>query len=197
MNKEKLRKKYFFYRKSISQEEVTKMSYKIFFQIKKILYLWEKKYYHIFLPIQKNKEVDTFMIIDFLLKKGKYIIVPSSNFHLISIENCFFNKNTSLFKNKHGILEPIYKHIVSISLIEVIFIPLLIFDLKGFRVGYGKGFYDRLIPLCRKNVIKIGLSFFPPVKEIINIHEKDLFLNIGVTTDRIFFFKKGSVKKNF
>ncbi|AGW85909.1 5-formyltetrahydrofolate cyclo-ligase [Blattabacterium sp. (Nauphoeta cinerea)] len=190
MNKKKLREKYLCIRKSISRIEIIKMSYEIFFHLKKIFFLWKKTYYHIFLPIHEYKEVDTFIIIDFLFKIGKCVTIPCSNFRNLSIENCLFHNNTILIKKKYGILEPIpvHKSIVSISLIEVIFVPLLIFDLKGYRIGYGKGFYDRFIPLCEKNVIKIGLSFFYPIKKIENPHKNDLLIDIGITPNHIFFF---------
>ncbi|ACY40161.1 5-formyltetrahydrofolate cyclo-ligase [Blattabacterium sp. (Blattella germanica) str. Bge] len=195
MNKKKLRKKYFCYRQSLSQKEVFDKSYEIFFQMKKIFFIWGRKYYHIFLPIRKYKEVDTFILVNFLLKRGKYITIPCSNFNRISIENCFFDKNVLLKKNNYGILEPVprHKYVVSPYFIEIIFIPLLIFDLRGYRIGYGKGFYDRFIPLCKKNVIKIGLSFFSPIKKIIDIHENDLSIDIGITPDHIFFFE--NIKK--
>ncbi|AFJ90925.1 5-formyltetrahydrofolate cyclo-ligase [Blattabacterium sp. (Blaberus giganteus)] len=186
-------------RKSISQKEIIKMSYEIFFQLKKIFFIWEKTYYHIFLPIREYKEIDTFIIINFLLKIGKCVTVPCSNFHKLSIENCLLHENTILIKKKYGILEPISKHkyIISISIVEVIFIPLLIFDSRGYRIGYGKGFYDRFIPLCEKNAIKIGLSFFYPIRKIKGIHKNDLLIDIGVTPDHIFLFKKFNSKENF
>ncbi|BBA17415.1 5-formyltetrahydrofolate cyclo-ligase [Blattabacterium cuenoti] len=197
MNKKKLREKYFHMRKSISVKEIRKMSFEIFFQLRKISFIWKKTYYHIFLPIQKHKEIDTFIIINFLLKIGKYVTIPCSNFHKLSIDNCLFHKNTILTKKKYGILEPILMHkfIVSISLIEVIFIPLLIFDFRGYRIGYGKGFYDRFIPLCKKNIIKIGISFFYPIKKIQDVHENDLLIDIGITPNHIFFLN--SIKENF
>ncbi|WP_242673953.1 5-formyltetrahydrofolate cyclo-ligase [Blattabacterium sp. DPU] len=186
-------------RKSISQDKIIKMSYEIFLHLKKMFFIWEKTYYHIFLPIREYKEVDTFIIINFLLKMGKCVTIPCSNFKELSIENCFFHEKTILTKKKYGILEPIQRHkfIVSISLIEVIFIPLLIFDFKGHRIGYGKGFYDRFITLCKKNVIKIGLSIFPPIKKIERVHKNDLFLDIGITPNHIYCFRKNSIKKNF
>ncbi|WP_185869346.1 5-formyltetrahydrofolate cyclo-ligase [Blattabacterium cuenoti] len=191
MNKKELRKKYFYYRQSLSKKEVLYNSYKIFSCLKKIFFIWEKKYYHVFLPIRKYKEVDTFFIVNFLLRKGKYVTIPYSNFHNCSIENCFFDQNTFLKKNSYGIFEPIptQKYVVSPSFIEVIFIPLLIFDLEGYRIGYGKGFYDRFIDLCKKNVMKIGLSFFYPINKIIDIHKNDLSIDIGITPYHIFYFK--------
>ncbi|WP_185855966.1 5-formyltetrahydrofolate cyclo-ligase [Blattabacterium cuenoti] len=195
MNKKELRNKYLSYRKSLSKKEIFKKSYKIFFQLKK-LSIWDKKYYHIFLPIQEHNEINTFIIINFLLKRKKYVTIPYSNFHLLSIENCSFDKNTILEENQYGILEPKKKHIISTNLIEVIFIPLLIFDLKGYRIGYGKGFYDRFLMLCNKNILKIGLSFFNPVKKIHFLHKNDLTLDIGITGKKSFFFKN-SIKKYF
>ncbi|WP_185876734.1 5-formyltetrahydrofolate cyclo-ligase [Blattabacterium cuenoti] len=192
MNKEEFRKKYFYYRQSLSQKEIFDYSYQIFLNFRKLFFIWKKKYYHIFLPIKKYKEVNTFIFINFLQQKKKYITIPYSNFYDLSIDNCFFDEKTLLKKSKYGILEPIYteKRIVSPSIIEVIFIPLLIFDLKGYRIGYGKGFYDRFILLCKKNVIKIGLSFFYPVKEIGFLHENDLSIDLGITPTNIFFFNK-------
>ncbi|WP_185864377.1 5-formyltetrahydrofolate cyclo-ligase [Blattabacterium cuenoti] len=193
MNKKELRKKYLSYRKRISQEKLIVKSHEILSKMKKVFFsykIFQKKYYHIFLPIQKNNEINTFIIIDFLLSQKKYITVPYSNFNQLSIVNCCFDKNTLLKVNRYGIYEPIYKHIVSISLIDVIFIPLFIFDMRGYRVGYGKGFYDRFINLCKKDIIKIGMSFFHPIKKIIDIHDHDLLIDIGITTNKIFIFNK-------
>ncbi|WP_185869517.1 5-formyltetrahydrofolate cyclo-ligase [Blattabacterium cuenoti] len=187
MNKKILRKKYFFYRNSFSKKEIQKMSYEIFFQLKKN-FIWNKKYYHIFLPIRKYNEVETFIIINFLLKKKKYITIPYSNFKQLYIYNCFFDEKTLLKKNKYGIFEPIYKRFIHPYFIDIMFIPLLIFDIKGYRIGYGKGFYDRFVLLCKKNVIKIGLSFFDPINNIGDIHKNDLSLDIGITTNHIYLF---------
>jgi 5-formyltetrahydrofolate cyclo-ligase len=64
----------------------------------------------------------------------------------------------------------------------------LCFDLRGFRVGYGKGFYDRFLKKCRADCKKIGLSFFEPVKEISDIEEFDVALNFAVTPQEIYNF---------
>ncbi|WP_185866495.1 5-formyltetrahydrofolate cyclo-ligase [Blattabacterium cuenoti] len=195
--KKKLRKKYFFYRKSLTKQEVLKSSYDIFIQVKKLFFIWEKTYYHIFLPIKKYNEINTFLIANFLFQKGKYITVPYSNFHSLSIENCLLDRKTTLKNNKYGIPEPVQKYIIPPSFIEVIFIPLLVFDLKGYRIGYGKGFYDRFLTLCKKNVLKIGLSFFNPIDSIPSIHKNDLMIDIGITRNKVFFLKNFLIEKNF
>ena len=69
--------------------------------------------------------------------------------------------------------------------LDVVFIPLLIFDLKGYRVGYGKGFYDRFLSECKSEVLKVGLSFFDPVDKIIDIRSEDIKMDFCVNSEGI------------
>ncbi|WP_185877286.1 5-formyltetrahydrofolate cyclo-ligase [Blattabacterium cuenoti] len=192
--KKVIRKIYLQKRFFLSKKNIDNLSFKIFFQIKKIS-IWDKKYYHIFLPIKKFNEVNTLIIVNFLLKINKYITVPVSNFNNNSINNCLFIKKNYIKKNKYGILEPKNKIFIPPIFIDVIFIPLLMFDFNGYRVGYGKGFYDNFLQSCNNNVIKIGLNFFNPKYFIKDINNNDLRLDIGVTPNNILFFNNLIEKK--
>ena len=68
------------------------------------------------------------------------------------------------------------------------FIPLLAFDNKGNRVGYGKGYYDNFLSKCTPDVIKIGLSFFEASDEITDVFESDIALDYCVTPNTIYQF---------
>lgn len=46
----------------------------------------------------------------------------------------------------------------------MVLVPLLAFDRQGYRVGYGKGFYDRFMAQCKLGTRFVGLSFFEPVE---------------------------------
>jgi 5-formyltetrahydrofolate cyclo-ligase len=59
-------------------------------------------------------------------------------------------------------------------------VPLLSFDKRGHRVGYGKGFYDRFLSECSRDCIKIGLSFFAPVEVIDDVNRHDVTLDLFV-----------------
>jgi len=66
-----------------------------------------------------------------------------------------------------------------------VLVPLLCFDRRGHRVGYGRGYYDRFLARCRHDCKKIGLSFFEPLAEIDDVHEGDVELNYCVTPDGV------------
>jgi 5-formyltetrahydrofolate cyclo-ligase len=69
-----------------------------------------------------------------------------------------------------------------------VIVPLLCFDRRGHRVGYGKGFYDRYLQKCRPDCIKAGLSFFDPVDLIDDTYADDIPLDICVTPSETFRF---------
>lgn len=72
--------------------------------------------------------------------------------------------------------------------IDVVFIPLLAFDKKGNRIGYGKGFYDQFLSDCKADVIKIGLSFFEAEEAITDVYKDDVPLDYCVTPQQIYRF---------
>jgi len=119
---------------------------------------------------------------------GYQLCFPKTNFEDYSMEAIADDENLELITGKYGITEPFNGKIIAPERIDLIFVPLVAFDIKGFRVGYGKGFYDRFIPRCRKNVLTIGLSFFPPVDEIADVNEFDIPLKYCITPQQLYEF---------
>ena len=70
----------------------------------------------------------------------------------------------------------------------MVFIPLLCFDNFGNRVGYGGGYYDKLLSKCKKNTVKIGLSFFQPVKKINDINSNDVKMDYCICPNKVYEF---------
>ncbi|WP_103069265.1 5-formyltetrahydrofolate cyclo-ligase [Aquimarina sediminis] len=190
MDKKELRAKYKTLRSNLSNEEIENLSIEIANQLLQ-LPIWEKSYYHIFLPIDKQKEINTEFILNILFGKDKNVIVSKSNFKECTLEHFLLLDTTILKVNSWGIPEPVDGIPIPEEKIEVVFIPLLGFDQKGNRIGYGKGFYDRFLEKCSPSTLKIGLSFFTAENENIkNITAKDIPLDICVTPLEVFYFNK-------
>lgn len=187
MNKTTLRKKYKELRKQISEEQLEEMSLAI---ANKVLQLpiWERTYFHVFLPIAEQNEVNTEFILHTLAGKDKEIIISKADFETRTMTHFLLTDNTKIKKNEYNIPEPVDGIEVPSHKIDVVFVPLLAYDIKGNRVGYGKGFYDKFLTECKHDVIKIGLSFFEPEEIIKDVFEGDIQLNYCVTPNSIHSF---------
>ena len=187
MKKSELRPKYKALRKQLSENEIEEMSLAV---ANKLLALpiWEKTYFHIFLPITEHHEVNTECILHLLSGKDKEIIISKSDFETRNMTHFLLTDNTKIKKNDYNIPEPIDGIEVPSHKIEVVFVPLLAFDKKGHRVGYGKGFYDKFLSECKPETIKIGLSFFEAEEMIADVFEADVKLDYCVTPEKIYEF---------
>ena len=176
MNKKELRKEYLNLRKALSDHQIEELSLQISNWALQ-LDIWKHSNYHIFLPITKQKEINTEYLLHVLQGKDKNIIVSRSNFNDFTMKHYLLTDQTKLIINSYGIPEPDEKGIpISEEVIDVVFVPLLVADKYGNRLGYGKGFYDRFLEKCRPNTLKIGLSFFEPLESRIDadVHDVDL-----------------------
>ena len=142
---------------------------------------------HIFLPIAEKKEPDTFLFIDWLALHHPEIriIVPKADFDTALMSNYVYKGKEGLIKNLYNILEP-EKGELHTGDVDLVLVPMLAFDLKGYRVGYGKGFYDRF--LWGIETLKVGLSVFDPVEQIADVDAHDIALDLCITPDRVYNF---------
>jgi 5-formyltetrahydrofolate cyclo-ligase len=187
MNKTELRVKYKALRQSLSEDEVEEMSVAIANKVLELT-IWDKTYFHVFLPITEQKEVNTECILHLLSGKDKEIVVSKSDFASRNMTHFLLTDNTKIKKNKYNIPEPIDGIEVPVTKIDVVFVPLLAFDSRGNRVGYGKGFYDNFLSECKAETIKIGLSFFESETSIADVYENDVKLDYCVTPKKIYTF---------
>ncbi|WP_298556660.1 5-formyltetrahydrofolate cyclo-ligase [uncultured Algibacter sp.] len=187
MTKSELRKTYKALRKNLSEIQIDNLSLSISNQILK-LPIWEYSFYHIFLAIEEQKEVNTDYILNILSGKDKNILISKSDFGTGEMTHFLLTDNTVIKKNSYNIPEPVDGIEITNDKVEVVFIPLLAFDKKGNRVGYGKGFYDRFLTNCNPETIKIGLSFFETEDEISDVFNKDIRLDYCVTANTVYKF---------
>ena len=187
MTKNELRNTYKKLRKALSENQIDDFSLAIANQLLK-LPVWNASFYHIFLAIEEHKEVNTDYILNILSGKDKNILISKSDFKTGGMQHFLLTDNTVIKKNSYNIPEPVDGIEILDEKVEVVFIPLLAFDEKGNRVGYGKGFYDRFLAKCKPETIKIGLSFFEADAEITDVFESDVRLDYCVTPERVYEF---------
>ncbi len=183
-----LRKEFLDKRENFSVPAVERESERIAEMFFNSFDLTKIKVLHCFLPIAKFNEINTMWIFERIWHEFPRIetVVPRVNFQTNEIENLKFTSETKLTRNQWEIDEPERNEVVETKKVDVILVPLLCFDARGFRVGYGKGFYDKFLANCRPDSLKIGLSYFPPVAEISDIHEFDVRLDFCVTAEKVF-----------
>ena len=189
MKKVEIRELYKEKRQTISENELDEKSLEISNQLLK-LSVWDKTYYHLFLTIEKQREINTEYILQILQGKDKEVVISKSNFETLEMKHYLLTDSTKIKKNQYNIPEPIDGIEVPVNKIDVVFIPLLAFDLKRNRVGYGKGFYDKFLSKCKPETIKIGLSCFEAIDLIEDASENDIKLDFCVTPNQIFNFSK-------
>jgi 5-formyltetrahydrofolate cyclo-ligase len=142
-----------------------------------------------FYPIEENNEVNTFIITDFMKFKYPGIEIAYPRTDPATLEMDALVSDEAYFqKNVFNIPEPLDGMVIKPDELELILVPMLGCDLKGNRVGYGKGFYDRFLKECDPDCIKIGLSHFEPVDSIDDANEFDVPLDLCITPERIYVF---------
>jgi len=187
MKKAEIRKHALRQRKELSALQVSEYSIALLERFKQLDFS-NVKVLHLFLPIAEKNEPDTFLLIDWLshAHPGIKIIVPRADFDTALMVNHFYEGREDLRKNIYNILEP-QKSDVHDGDVDLVVVPLLGFDLNGYRVGYGKGFYDRFLEGMK--TFKVGLSFFDPIHAIEDVDENDVALDLCITPFKTYSFQ--------
>lgn len=187
MQKTDLRIQFKNLRASFSEGEITIKSIAIANQLLR-LPIWDFNYFHLFLSIAKNKEVDTEPILSMLHGRDKNIVLSKSDLSTRTMQHILLTDSTTFKLNHWAIPEPVDGVFISPEMLDVVFVPLLAYDKIGHRVGYGQGFYDEFLNQCHRNTLKIGLSFFEPVDIIEDVRAGDVSLDFCVTPEQVYQF---------
>jgi len=189
MLKYEARKIYREKREELSEAEKTKLDDLLLIQFQKA----EIPFLHTVLSyrsIQDNNEPNTELITGFLEFKNPalHLAYPKINNNTVTMQAVMVDADTAFEKGPYNVSEPISTHILLPTAFDLILVPLLIFDKQGFRVGYGRGFYDKYLSHCRPDCIKVGLCYFEPIDEIADKDEFDVPLDLCITPHNIYVF---------
>jgi len=146
----------------------------------------------IFSFISFKDEVHTHEIIKNSLNMGKRIGVPVTVIKprkLLVSELKDFEKELEI--GYYGILTPKkeYQRILSPNIVDLVLVPGVAFDVEGYRVGYGGGYYDRFFSSLKKDVIKIGLCYDLQILSQVPRDPYDIPVDLIISENRLIYCK--------
>lgn len=183
ISKSALRKGILQYRRLLAGQAYEQRNYQLLERLKAWLTEEQPGVIHLFLPMARNREPDLTSLIDWLDKRDIRTLTSKTNFEARTLTHFEINEK-SVFENNHlGIPEPTHSKQSDLTHLDLLFIPLLAADKMGNRIGYGGGFYDRL--LKETNARRIGLCLSPLLDEILQRDSWDEPLDIIITPTEI------------
>lgn len=141
-------------------------------------------------PLDHSNEPNTFLFSDYLAFQtpGIQLCYPRIDAETNTMQAVAVDVDTAFKNNLHNIPEPLQGLIIDPQDIDMVLVPLLAFDLRGYRVGYGKGYYDRFLSQCDTDCTKVGFSYFEAIDEIEDVNQFDVPLNLCITPHQVYVF---------
>lgn len=135
----------------------------------------------------KEKEVNTKPLIMSLFEQGNPVVVPIIVKEDVSLRLSYLRDFSALVPSTFGVPEPIGSEIPALADdIDTIVLPMLGFDLKGGRIGYGAGYYDRFLSK-NLNLRKIGIAFACQEVYSLPVDENDIRMDFIITEEGIVY----------
>ena len=191
MIKDELRAKMREMRRSLTADEVKEKSAAIARSLLGIAAVKDARTVCVY--ISAFKEPDTRGIIGALLSAGKRVAVPVTDEASVTLSLSYIDNAAELARGAYGIYEPTVIKRADENDMDVIITPGLAFDKRGGRMGFGKGYYDRLFE--KTNALRIALCYDFQLFEKIPTEPHDAPMDIIVTEKRILVIQSGSQHK--
>ena len=134
-----------------------------------------------------RSEVNTGIIIKNILDRGKRLVVPVADIKTKSLKLSYVNSIGDLVPGAYGIPEPSPSSFREASPedIDLVLVPGACFNLKGYRIGYGGGYYDKFLPGIRKDALALGLCFDFQIVSSIEPEKHDVPVDMVLTEKRM------------
>lgn len=186
--KAEIRKEYKRKRAALSEDEKERRSGAIFIQFLAWLENWSSsKTVHMYFPIKKQGEVNTFPILHWFWESGWSVFGSLIDQETGKMVSARIPQNTHFVEDSWGIPIPQEVERVPEEKFDLILVPLLAYDQEGWRIGFGKGYYDQFLEGLDFQPVKVGLSFFDPEEKL--AHEAhDIPLDYCITPEKVIRF---------
>ena len=182
MPKRKLREEYLERRRSLSEEEWIVRSQKI--QLSAIKSIPWKNVKKIGLYAHRGREVATSLLFEHGRREGVIIgfprVVSDEHIHYYEVDSW-----ESLSPGRYGILEPVGSIVeIPVDKIDLFVVPGLVFDRSGVRIGYGRGYFDRLLRDVDQTKV-VALAFDVQIANSLPHHPHDVKVGRIITETEI------------
>lgn len=172
-------------RRAITAEEKLRKDSRIFERLREILTAGHEN--TVFTYVSGDMEVDTRQIILYSLKVGKRVAVPRCLDGKGNMRFYYIASLEQLEEGRFGILEPcrLCREVQDLSS-GFCLVPGLRFDRKGYRLGYGGGYYDRF--LAGFTGVSIGLCYDEDLMQALPVNSFDQAVDMLVTETALYRF---------
>lgn len=171
-------------RSGMSQEQVNEKSKKI---IEKLVSTEDyKNSGTVFIYMSFKNEVETMKLIKRMLAEKKHVVIPYTDVeNTVIIPSEIKDVENDLKISSFGYLEPIKEKIVPVNpeKFDLIIVPGVVFDKRLNRIGFGKGYYDRILEHKRKDAKAIALAYAFQVYDEIPFEPHDIKMDAIITED--------------
>ncbi|MEQ9468965.1 MAG: 5-formyltetrahydrofolate cyclo-ligase [Ekhidna sp.] len=167
------------YRQLLDEGVYAERNERLFQRLQELVDSKRPKKIHTFLAMKKNREPDISFFLNWFWERDIGMMVSKTDFQSKKMHHYNLTPATKLKENRMGIPEPEDAAAVSIEQADLILVPLLVSDRKGHRIGYGGGYYDRL--LRETKALKVGLCLSPPVDKILQREDWDIPIDYLIT----------------
>ncbi len=193
IEKERLRRIYIEKRDGLSREEILYKSRSI--EERLFENVGYKEASSILFYVSFRSEVNTLPLLKRSIEEGKRVLVPVTDKKRKILHIAHLESISALKESTYGIKEPSLTSSRSISYqeVELVIVPGVIFDERGFRVGYGGGYYDRLLVQLGEDVLRMGLAFEIQLLERLSPEVHDQPVHTIITEERTLYIGEEGV----
>lgn len=128
-------------------------------------------------------EVQTRSLLRHAWKLGKELAAPVVDQFLQKLTFHKFSRLADLHRRQNGLLEPMASQPISQDGLDLVLVPGVGFDENGFRLGFGKGYYDRFLSTCR--AYRMGLAFETQLTRCLPLQSWDVPVDCIITEKRL------------
>ena len=191
MNKDKCRKQLLKKRKSQPLAYYQQQSDALVLALQQFVASFMPTAVHSFLPILKQREPNIWPFLQRLWEEE--IPLYTSKIKGNNLQHVRLYAQTPLRVGAWSVPTPEQTEAISITALHqidrlLVLVPLLAYDQKGYRIGYGKGYYDKFLRTIPKGY-SLGLSFDPPI-DTIEPETHDISLKACLTPSKTYTFNK-------